>query len=348
MSCAVRKITISRREQYITFRPVGRRSFSALLVFAACFLLALPGCGDSEPSQPDNLVFSEQPILAGPLNKPLERELRFILSGSGREGGRKQPVPGRRVTFKIIAQPDGASGAVFSPDETITDAGGLAAVRFIVGDKPGIYRLEASLPDYPGLRPAEITVLGGVKVEGGGQDGWIGWSTVRNLAVTIESAPGKPPEEGKGQIRFGLMNAPAGAGLSSDLRRTDENGRADTEVRFGERQGPIAVGITIISGIPGNTAQLEPIRSHFFAIDVYSVGVTLLGGLALFLFGMRMMSESLQFVAGDKLRDLLNFLTTNRFMSVGIGAAVTSIIQSSSACTVMVVGFVNAGLMRLE
>ena len=73
----------------------------------------------------------------------------------------------------------------------------------------------------------------------------------------------------------------------------------------------------------------------------------LLGGLGMFLYGMKMMSDGLEMVAGDRMRHTLEILTTNRFAGVGVGAAVTSVIQSSSATTVMVVGFVNAGLMTL-
>ena len=73
----------------------------------------------------------------------------------------------------------------------------------------------------------------------------------------------------------------------------------------------------------------------------------LLGGLGMFLYGMRMMSDGLENIAGDKMRQTLEVLTTNRFAAVGVGAGVTALIQSSSATTVMVVGFVNAGLMSL-
>jgi phosphate:Na+ symporter len=73
----------------------------------------------------------------------------------------------------------------------------------------------------------------------------------------------------------------------------------------------------------------------------------LLGGLGLFLYGMKMMSDGLENVAGDRMRRVLEVLTTNRFAGVGIGTGVTMVIQSSSATTVMLVGFVNAGLMTL-
>ena len=73
----------------------------------------------------------------------------------------------------------------------------------------------------------------------------------------------------------------------------------------------------------------------------------LLGGLALFLHGMQMMSSGLEAAAGARMKSILERLTANRFLGVLVGAAITAVIQSSSATTVMVVGFVNAGMMTL-
>ena len=72
-----------------------------------------------------------------------------------------------------------------------------------------------------------------------------------------------------------------------------------------------------------------------------------IGGLGMFLYGMDIMASGLQKTAGNKMRDLLGYLTNNRILGVLVGALVTAIIQSSSATTVMVVGFVNAGIMNL-
>ena len=81
-----------------------------------------------------------------------------------------------------------------------------------------------------------------------------------------------------------------------------------------------------------------------------SIGAMLLsmaGGLGLFLFGMRLMSESIEKAAGAKLRGILEMFTKNRFVGMLVGIIFTAVIQSSSACTVMVVSFVNSGLMNL-
>lgn len=77
------------------------------------------------------------------------------------------------------------------------------------------------------------------------------------------------------------------------------------------------------------------------------IALPVLGGLGLFLYGMNLMGNGLQKAAGNRLRKLIEVLTNNRFMGVLVGIVVTMIIQSSSATTVMVIGFVNAGLMTL-
>ena len=74
----------------------------------------------------------------------------------------------------------------------------------------------------------------------------------------------------------------------------------------------------------------------------------LLGGLALFLYGMQMMSGGLEAAAGNRMKQILEKLTANRFLGVAVGTIITMLIQSSSATTVMVVGFINSGMMTLQ
>lgn len=82
--------------------------------------------------------------------------------------------------------------------------------------------------------------------------------------------------------------------------------------------------------------------------DAFQITFGLLGGLAIFIFGMNMMSESLQKAAGEKMKKILGILTVNPVMGVLAGAIATAVMQSSSATTVMVIGFVSAGLMSLK
>ncbi len=84
------------------------------------------------------------------------------------------------------------------------------------------------------------------------------------------------------------------------------------------------------------------------AISVWPIVIGLAGGLALFLFGMEQMTDSLKQVAGSRMKSMLARLTTNRFSATFAGAFVTAIIQSSSVTTVLVVGFISAGLMTLS
>ena len=82
-------------------------------------------------------------------------------------------------------------------------------------------------------------------------------------------------------------------------------------------------------------------------MDIFDM-LTMIGGLCLFLFGMNLMGQALERRAGNKLRLILGKLTNGKFMGVLTGLAVTAVIQSSSATTVMVVGFVNSGIMNLN
>ena len=74
---------------------------------------------------------------------------------------------------------------------------------------------------------------------------------------------------------------------------------------------------------------------------------TLLGGVGLFLYGMSLMSQGLKLAAGNKLRSILEHATANRFVAVAVGVLVTLLVQSSSATDMMVISFVNSGLMTL-
>lgn len=82
-------------------------------------------------------------------------------------------------------------------------------------------------------------------------------------------------------------------------------------------------------------------------MEVFKLIYSVLGGLGIFFYGMKSLSEALQSIAGDVIQNVINKLTANRFVAVLVGLFVTMLVQSSSVTTVMVVGFVNAGLMQL-
>ena len=80
-------------------------------------------------------------------------------------------------------------------------------------------------------------------------------------------------------------------------------------------------------------------------MSALSIILGLMGGLGLFLYGMKLMSDGLEKMAGAKMRSVLEFFTKNRFIGMLVGVVFTAIIQSSNATTVMVVSFVNSGLI---
>ena len=98
----------------------------------------------------------------------------------------------------------------------------------------------------------------------------------------------------------------------------------------------------------GNVITLQAILIQYIFMSTLINIFSLVGSLALFLYGMKIMSEGLEKFAGDRLRSILGAMTKNRLMGVLTGVGITALIQSSSATTVMVVSFVNAGLMTLR
>ncbi|UCH85674.1 MAG: Na/Pi cotransporter family protein, partial [Candidatus Latescibacterota bacterium] len=110
----------------------------------------------------------------------------------------------------------------------------------------------------------------------------------------------------------------------------------------------ILAAVATLSAVPlladdaGGGATAQP---RVGAVEVVSLAIGLIGGLGLFLYGLRLVSEGMKNTAGDRMRSVLSKLTYNRFIAVGVGAFVTMVIQSSSATTVMLVGFVQARLM---
>ena len=169
------------------------------------------------------------------------------------------------------------------------------------------------------------TLPGAVRVRATGEDG----APLPGVAVTFEfvSKPSKVRDAG-----------------ITPMAVSGPDGIAAVDVILGDKDGSYLI-----------TARSEHMAGEMPQIKVVSLKPTwwifltfgLVGGLGLFLYGMELGSGGLQKVAGNRMRQILGALTTNRFMGVGLGTIVTGLVQSSSATTVMVVGFVSAGLMTL-
>jgi phosphate:Na+ symporter len=150
-------------------------------------------------------------------------------------------------------------------------------------------------------------------------------------------------------VVFSIVSAPTGsegALLSNRLVTTDVSGMAQTVLTLGSKPGTYHVSCRIREAFPDN--EVVFIASANSKNWVIMLLIGLLGGLGLFLFGMHTMSEGMQRSAGERMRSILGIVTHNRIVGVGVGTLVTTIIQSSSATSVMLVSFVNARLLQFR
>lgn len=131
--------------------------------------------------------------------------------------------------------------------------------------------------------------------------------------------------------------------LADSLVVSDNMGKATTYARFGGSMGDYSVRVGFsVDGVPFSE------KFFFTAFDYKLLIFYLLGGLGLFLFGIRKISDTLKIIAGDRLKGILASITKNRFLGVGVGVLATCLLQSSSATTVMTIGFVNSSLLSLQ
>lgn len=206
--------------------------------------------------------------------------------------------------------------------------------------------------DFGGLQDGQSYYL--VKPEKAGEPGFSGdrqhgkagerVRPVRAKVVNRKSEPvtGIP-------VIFEVVGYPPGGGdyrLDRKMVPADSAGIAEVNFRLGTAGGEYQL-IARIRSVTDENVQLYTIFAREADWLVFLV-VGLLGGLALFLLGMEVMSRGLLRSAGDKMRSILGNMTNNRFKAMGLGAFVTMVIQSSSATNVMLVSFVNAGLMRFR
>jgi hypothetical protein len=206
-----------------------------------------------------------------------------------------------------------------------------------------------------GLRAEPVSLefatgIDGDDISGNGQIGQAGEPLVRPLRVQVRDSQGQAVSGVA--VTFKLVEAQtefASAGglpvITRPMVETGPSGYASTNLEFGASDGTFHIMCSPVSH-QGNSIifTVKAYRKHWLAFMLLG----LVGGLALFLFGIKFGGRGLQKVAGGRLRDAVCRLTANRFLGMLTGIVVTVIIQSSSATTAMMVSFANAGIIVLK
>ena len=327
-------------------------NITAIRIFGAVALLGLfltTGCGSSTESVVKKIhVLQGENQCAAPETE-CKIELIFELLGPKHPGlfggkGSSSPVSGIKVTFKPLY----GSDIVVTSKSGVSNAGGAIIARIRTGKKRGDQYFKIIPEGFP--KAARIVrVISGISVQGAEQEAFSGEDLPNPISITVYGKDGKPAAGVP--VYFHIASSPEKkikAKFKKSKVLTDENGTAESKFKMGTVTGTYK----LVAEVVDSEREINYRGIEIKALGLNLMGfkgliLTVLGGLALFIFGMKQMSDGLQLVAGDKMKSILHFFTRNRFVAVCAGALITGIIQSSSACTVMVVGFVNAGLLNL-
>jgi len=176
-------------------------------------------------------------------------------------------------------------------------------------------------------------------VENKHQEGPVGKKLTKPFILILKDRLGRPLANR--EIESACINSDKKAEVLSPLVKTDTNGVA--QIFF--KNGKSTKQYEIVSRLITKDKPIKITTFKSMAYNVRNIILYVLGGLALFLFGMKLLSDGLQTSAGSKMKSILAFLSRNKYMGVLIGFLVTAILQSSSITTVMLIGFINAGMM---
>lgn len=319
-----------------------------LRTLAVILVALLSGCHRAAETDVATITFhqgGQQLAQCGEIApKPLTIEIlgpkrRGILGGPGHA----RQVPNVSVVFEPLSLENGPK--IVGEPEQITNEGGTASVQVRLGHRFGDQYVRIRLPDHPGIT-ALARLTAGIAVYGDHQEALAGEELPAPLALTLTEETGKPLAGIP--VHFRLSSQPGSKGeLYPSQGKTDSEGQISVRLKTDPKvTGKYSITAEITD--PERRYAARGIVMEAMAINRTGLILGVIGGLGLFIFGMTLMSEGLQQIAGPRLRTVLQFLAQNRFVGVLAGAAVTAVIQSSSACTVMVVGFVNAGLLSLQ
>ena len=329
------------------------------LLLCLTLLLLLCGCGQQPERTAARLVVRSGNGQCGFPNSELPEPLVIEVSGPKRTGrlGGTSVSPAQNVAVKVETLRASDFSSIAEPAEGRTDAAGTFRCSLWLGRDFGDQYFRVSCPDFPDVKPVLVHAVAGVEIRGGGQEVMAGDSLDEPIVVSLRQADGDKLIPLQGIPVYIKQTSGKKARLDVTQTLSDKNG----DVRFNVTTADGYTGATTFIVEVGdgyqyqNSAAAQPcplLRSRGVPVRVLSlsrwgIAIGLLGGLAIFIFGMTMMSKGLQQIAGERLKSLLQLFAGTRLKAVLAGVVVTSIIQSSSATTVMVVGFVNAQLLNL-
>lgn len=258
-------------------------------------------------------------------------------------GGKPRRLPVPQV--RILARPaDAESGLAVDSPEAVTDAAGHVRFQVTLGNRVGDQYLLLRSPDFPEVAPVTVRFVAGLSIKGAMQEVVAGDSLPEPIRFRVVDDDGQP--QTAVPIYFRLSPAGTQARLDPSRALTDENGQVSVQVTTDpDRTGRYEVIAEVAA--PERGISFRSVAVPILAMSRLRLVIGVLGGLGIFIFGMKLMSDGLQQIAGDRLKAILQFFTRNRLTAVFAGMVITALIQSSSACTVMVVGFANAGLLTL-
>ena len=318
----------------------------SVLLFAVTLFLGT-GCGENNT----NTKVAAMKIVQGTDQMTLPGEefaqevIIELLSAPGTSifGGESKPSPVEGKTVKVVPAP--GSGLEILEPQLTSNAGGAVSFKVKAGSLIGDKYLTVVLEDDEEIRK-EIRFIVGAKLQGGKQEGHAGKTTSNPLSLTLVGADGKPAVGVP--VYFSVSDSPERKNSASvtPVVKTNAQGVAETDVKLGKSTGVYTIGVEVADPSSGYYIRNHKVR--ILGIDVVSVVLTLVGGLAFFLFGMKLMGDGLLKIAGENMKKILQFFSKRTTIAVLAGTVVTAIIQSSSATTVMVIGFINAGLLTLR
>ena len=320
------------------------RTFSTL----SLSLLLLSGCNKAPKGlEPDKIALITPETQLGLPGATQTKGLRVEILSKASPGllggaGEQLPVSGEKI---VVVPVDPASGIRATPSEGLTDQGGNFTCDVTLGKTFGDQYLDIFCEETPEVRK-RVRFVAGVTAENARQEVSAGDALPKPVRITLTGADGAPiPNE---MVYFTLAKQPGKGGkVTKSIVKTDTNGVAEVGLKTdGSATGVYEIRAEVASAKSGLFTR--PFFVEAMAICTSGILISIFGGLALFIFGMTLMSDGLQQVAGSKMKAALTYITRNRITAILAGTVVTSLIQSSSATTVMTVGFVNAGLLTLQ